>query len=427
MAPSKSIKYLLFIYVAGSLFYATFHVLQLSQNSPPVPRHVRPGGRIAPRSAQDEPMFQQQQHVLATTTTTAATHRGRQQQQPTLNDLTMSKVFYSSMGSQKNVHPYFFKSKATHSNDDITIATLVTPNRFHVLSRLATNYGGPISAAIHISNTDDGQDALTELYQLMENSPDMQQHVDVHLIIDDYDRQFNMWRNVAKLFAQTEYVMMLDVDFHVCTKFPSSLRLLAPDLKQKLDSGRAALVVPAFEYLDQQDGEDWRHFPSRKDQLMQQPIDMFHRSWTRGHGSTNYTKWYQATEPYKVVDYNYSYEPYVIIKKQGTPWCDERFIGYGANKAACLYEIYLSGIEYWVLPNDFIIHQTHHYPEQTRNKERWYNRKLYTNFREELCLRYARKMMADGEWETARADNLKVECAKIKGFATTIQRIGEVE
>lgn len=45
------------------------------------------------------------------------------------------------------------------------------------------------------------------------------------------------------------------------------------------------------------------------------------------------------------------------------------FIGYGANKAACLYEIYLAGIDYWVLPHDFLIHQTHHYPEETRAKE----------------------------------------------------------
>ncbi|KAI8137742.1 glycosyl-transferase for dystroglycan-domain-containing protein [Fennellomyces sp. T-0311] len=329
------------------------------------------------------------------------------------------------MGSTKNVHPYFFRSKGFHSSDDITISTLVTPNRFQVLNRLATNYQGPISAAIRISDDDSGEEALTELYRLVENSPDMQKHVDVHLIIDDYDRQFNMWRNVAKLFAKTDYIMMLDVDFHVCTDIRSSLRELLPDLRKKLESGQAAIVVPAFEYLDQQDGEDWHRFPTHKDQLAQQPIDMFHRSWTRGHGSTNYTQWYQATEPYKVTEYNYSYEPYVIMKKQGTPWCDERFIGYGANKAACLYEIYLSGMEYWVLPHDFIIHQTHHYPEETRTKERWYNRKLYTNFREELCLRYARKMMADGDWEKPKADNLKEECAKIKGFTTTVQRIGE--
>jgi hypothetical protein len=29
----------------------------------------------------------------------------------------------------------------------------------------------------------------------------------------------------------------------------------------------------------------------------------------------------------------------------------------------------LAGIDYWVLPDDFLIHQTHHYLEDTRAKE----------------------------------------------------------
>lgn len=68
--------------------------------------------------------------------------------------------------------------------------------------------------------------------------------------------------------------------------------------------------------------------------------------------------------------------------------CDERFIGYGGNKAACLFELYLSGVSFYVLPDDFLIHQSHAYAEKARKHERKYNRKLYTDFREELCFRY---------------------------------------
>jgi len=49
--------------------------------------------------------------------------------------------------------------------------------------------------------------------------------------------------------------------------------------------------------------------------------------------------------------------------------CDERFIGYGGNKAACLFETYLSGVSYSVLADDFIIHQSHAYAEDARNHE----------------------------------------------------------
>jgi hypothetical protein len=84
--------------------------------------------------------------------------------------------------------------------------------------------------------------------------------------------------------------------------------------------------------------------------------------------------------------------------------CEERFIGYGGNKAACLYEMYLgSGMSFYVLP-DFVIHQSHPYDEEIRKSEvralfkgvlsphsapgkRKYNKQLYVDFREETCLR----------------------------------------
>lgn len=43
------------------------------------------------------------------------------------------------------------------------------------------------------------------------------------------------------------------------------------------------------------------------------------------------------------------------------------------------------------------------------------------NFREEVCMRYARKFYMTGEWDTPRADNLKQECDKIHGFQRTIK------
>lgn len=200
----------------------------------------------------------------------------------------------------------------------------------------------------------------------------MQAYVDIHLIIDKYDRQFNMWRNIAKLFTRTEYLMMLDVDFHLCTDFRKSIWQNA-ELATMLRSGKVAFVVPAFEYLDQKDGLDWRTFPTKKSQLVDQvnnmKLDSFHSTWVSGHGATNYSHWYTTDQTYPVTQYEYSYEPYIIYKKEGTPWCDERFIGYGANKAACLYEIYISGVDFWVLPNDFLIHQSHKYANHDRTRE----------------------------------------------------------
>ncbi|KAI8067184.1 glycosyl-transferase for dystroglycan-domain-containing protein [Gongronella butleri] len=340
----------------------------------------------------------------------------------------MSKIFADAM-QPSDLTPYFYKASASPRQSDITMATLVTKDRFPVLSRLASNYQGPISVAIHVNDDEEKDATLQELARTYESNPDMQQFVDVHLIVDTFDRQFNLWRNVAKLFARTDYVMMLDVDFHLCT----NLRHLRdnPEYLENLINGDGkrmrALVVPAFEYVVQADGVDYRTFPSSKEQLLEQvdenKIDMFHKSWLKGHGATNYAQWYASNDTYLVTDYDFSYEPYIIYKKEGTPWCDERFIGYGANKAACLFEIYLSGIDYMVLPNDFLIHQTHKYPENTRRKERQYNRKLYSNFREEVCLRYARMFIASNDWDSGLADNLRKECDKHRGYRSAMKSI----
>ena len=105
-------------------------------------------------------------------------------------------------------------------------------------------------------------------------------------------------------------------------------------------------------------------------------ITMFHQSWVPGHGSTDYPHFYSlppaSNTLYRVTTYQHAYEPYIIFDKSpsnGIPWCDERFRGYGGNKAACLFEMYLSGVEFWVLSDDFIVHRSHAYKERIRAQE----------------------------------------------------------
>jgi glycosyltransferase-like protein LARGE len=118
---------------------------------------------------------------------------------------------------------------------------------------------------------------------------------------------------------------------------------------------------------------------------------MFHGIWPPGHNSTDYDRFYSTKpgEVYKVTQFQSYYEPYTIFRKDGPPWCasmsfrcvlcfaerrvgircDERFIGYGGNKAACLFEMYLSGMSFHVLSDHFIIHQNHLYEENARKNE----------------------------------------------------------
>ncbi|KAI8069538.1 glycosyl-transferase for dystroglycan-domain-containing protein [Gongronella butleri] len=419
-APSsawKLARYIFIVYSVGSLFF-TLHHFYATHTSP------KDNGSLYPRAG-DEALLVQSNKVQHTYSSDRITWTNKEGIPESMSETyIMSKLFAESVSAHSpgQIKPYFYKAQSLVRQQDITLSTLVTRNRFPVLSRLATHYQGPISAALHVNEDDDKDVVLQELAELYRSNLDMHRFVDLHLIVDKHDRQFNMWRNVAKLFTRTDYLMMLDVDFHLCTDFRHRI-LNNPSLLAMLDTNHA-FVVPAFEYIAQEDGLDSATFPTSKQELLaqveKQQIDMFHRSWQNGHGATNYSHWYTASDVYPVTDYHFSYEPYIIFRKDGTPWCDERFTGYGGNKAACLYELHLSGMQFEILPDDFLIHQTHSYPESTRRKERQYNRKLYGNFREELCVRYAKRFIANGEWDTDRSSNLQKECNKIRSFRTSL-------
>ncbi|KAF9565577.1 glycosyltransferase family 49 protein [Agrocybe pediades] len=292
-----------------------------------------------------------------------------------------------------DIRPYFYRARGSFAADCITITTLITSNRFEVFARLVEKYRGPISVTVHVKNVAEHvEEVLESLREMYTSSEVMMQFVDVHVVIDAFDRQFNTWRNIARLFARTDFVMMLDIDFYPCTDFRSVIKRSSTIL-DKLYAGRAALVVPAFEYVDFHEGTNYASFPTKKSGLLslvkERRVDMFHAFWGPGHNSSDYKRFYSAPsgEVYKVTKYQSAYEPYVIFKKDGPPWCDERFVGYGGNKAACLFEMYLSGISYYVLADHFIIHQNHLYEETARKNERRINRKVYAEYKEETCLR----------------------------------------
>ena len=64
-------------------------------------------------------------------------------------------------------------------------------------------------------------------------------------------------------FGFSQYVMMLDVDFWLCTDFRQRM-LESTEIMERLKGGMAAFVVPAFEFHKQSDGVDPFTFPSTK-------------------------------------------------------------------------------------------------------------------------------------------------------------------
>lgn len=237
--------------------------------------------------------------------------------QSTKASLFLSKAFavseeHLAYDDQSNLEvlPYYYRAHTKHGKNDITITTLVTRNRFAVFKQLVERYQGPISVTIHVArselssspfsgatkkdddrnrdsnkneNGENGDDHrvkqdtfLNALDALYSSTPLMARFVDVHLVLTPSagDRQFNTWRNVARMFARTDYVMLLDVDFVPCTDFRRRVRgLKGGEVRRLLRNGDAALVVPAFEYVRHEDGLDAKTFPRDKEACL---LSSFH-------------------------------------------------------------------------------------------------------------------------------------------------------
>ncbi|CAG8817742.1 15164_t:CDS:2, partial [Dentiscutata erythropus] len=94
--------------------------------------------------------------------------------------------------------------------------------------------------------------------------------------------------------------------------------------------------------------------------------------------------------------------------------CTERFEN---NKAACLFQIYLSGSELWVAPEDFLMIYQYN-PESHLSiyiESKWQkaiNNRIYTTFSREICLQYARQFASMRIWKSPIANHLKQECQR---------------
>ena len=69
-------------------------------------------------------------------------------------------------------------------------------------------------------------------------------------------------------------------------------------------------------------------------------------------------RWASATSPYEV-KYAWQYEPWGLMQRHQTPLFDERFRGYGYNKAVWARWMAALGHKFMVHPTAFMVHQPH--------------------------------------------------------------------
>lgn len=109
--------------------------------------------------------------------------------------------------------------------------------------------------------------SVLSLHRLIRSSPSLAARADIHLVLSPFPRAFNTWRNIARFFARTSYIVLLDVDFAMCTDWRDPVRKMLQsggELSRRVREGQAALVLPAFEYPRARDGKDQMLFPTHK-------------------------------------------------------------------------------------------------------------------------------------------------------------------
>lgn len=194
-------------------------------------------------------------------------------------------------------------------------------------------------------------------------------------------------------------------------------------------------------------------------------LALYDRGWDLNHGPTNWYLWRKSgTDPrlleppdmgggvglglnggvgggrevFRVTDYDLHYSPYVVVSRKGQPWCTERF---EHMQAACVYQMYLSGAEMWVLPDEwaFTLEGTEKPAESVKEDPAqklkvssfprpsfgllggvpdagvWQNSissRLYGKFHQEACMHYGREFLSVQMWDSDKAQHLRSVCAK---------------
>ncbi|GAA5941155.1 hypothetical protein JCM10213_001733 [Rhodosporidiobolus nylandii] len=170
------------------------------------------------------------------------------------------------------------------------------------------------------------------------------------------------------------------------------------------------------------------------------------RRWDLNHGPSNWYLWRKSStdprllespssggglglgldgavgggkEVYRVVDYDLHYAPLVVVSKAGQPWCTERF---DEVRAACVYQMYLSGAEMWVVPDEwaYTLEVLEKKPDGVKEDpaEKLKNSiqsRLYGKFHQEACMHYGREFLSQAMWDSDKAQHLRETCATTLG------------
>jgi len=292
------------------------------------------------------------------------------------------------------------KSHQSKMDKVVTLTTQTSVDRIESMERQCLSWEGTCSAAVFVPE----RIIPTELFNTMEQ---MTKNVEaaggcliisvIHGIpgddVDEYDAGYpiNALRNLATDESTGDFVFALDVDFVASEFFLDRLRdYMDHGLSESAKTAKpVALVIPAFwipnegpnKVADKDRPDPAVFLPRSWPDLSKAKAELF--KWSLrdvAHGPTDFPRWHAALFTQKNtsddwtyhVDFAEYFEPYVIVNKHLAPRYDERFRGYGFNKAEFLHHLNANGFDYQVLAtNAFVLHGEH---EKSVSQNKYGNR-----------------------------------------------------
>eukprot|EP00301_Raphidiophrys_heterophryoidea_P023866 c7581_g1_i1.p1 GENE.c7581_g1_i1~~c7581_g1_i1.p1 ORF type:complete len:521 (+),score=106.12 c7581_g1_i1:97-1563(+) len=257
----------------------------------------------------------------------------------------------SSMGFHANLR----KAWEKFDENSITLTLHSDTKRISsgALNRIATQWKGPISAAIIASSKQELLDALEA-----SSNADVKQWANVHLVETKLKWKhypYNKMRNFALKPATTKYIMVLDIDEDIPFTMQEHLEQLNRAHPEQYF--KAIFMMPSFQWAT--NNPPTRDVPRTVGQLTrlfeQGQATIKHPAFTPAYQIPNmdFWKWSSITEATEV-EYRDSFEPYFIALRNSIPLYDERFEGFGGDKSSHTLRLALSDYHILVLPKLFM-------------------------------------------------------------------------
>lgn len=341
-------------------------------------------------------------------------------------------------GQKRLIH---FKPRRNPQPRDVVLVTHGSLYKLSVFRTELQAWQGPASLALYIDEVDPKLDRFDLLEQYLEAFSKEFQDTSIHLFLEYHNLPkrpsgvypHNILRNMAMDFAESDYVLTLDVDFipgphNTYASLKQSLldtplttnsnRTAADWMRQE----KALLVLPAFEVKKKQGkSQATPDLISRnKTELLastrRNETEWFRINYySRGHKPSNYPKWFAGAKTtttaaaaardnpvFYPISYKWGYEPYVLAYRHGLPRYWEDFRGYGLNKISWIMECQRSGYRFGVLWDYWVTHLEH---ESANKASHNTNKKKASTFYQYLDERYPQNNMTTTANTTGSGEN----------------------